>query len=175
MNRKIKNIFVAKADAFTLPELVVSMLIMAILFTFGASVYMILLRQSQGIYKKNSFYSDYFVTKKAMERDVEQAFLITVSDENTVLRLQQADQPAASDIFYKIDTGYIVRVKGESSDTLLPGGKIAAIEKLNDSIPLIRLLTIQHYYNQKPFYTHLQKNYSSEQLLRSPSISNPLP
>ncbi len=152
--------------AFTLPEVVVSMFLMAILFTVGTFIYMIISQQFRVSAEKNRFYSDYYVTQKVMRSDMEKAFTATITDDNTVVTLQmRRDAAAAETILYKMDSAYILRVQGERADTLLPGGIIAAYKTLNDSIPLVNYVKIEHRYGQKPFFTYLEKKYAAEQIL----------
>jgi type II secretory pathway pseudopilin PulG len=152
--------------AFTLPEVVVSVFLMAILFTVGTFIYTIISQQFRVSAEKNRFYSNYYVTQKVMRSDMGKAFTATVTDDNTVINLQMnRDAAAAETILYKMDSAYILRVQGERTDTLLPGGTIAAYKTLSDTIPLANYIKIEHRYGQRPFFTYLEKHYASEQIL----------
>lgn len=152
--------------AFTLPEVVISMLLVAILFTFATVIYMIIFQQFQTSAEKNSFYSDYYVTEKIMRSDMEEAFTVKVTNDKTILKLQmKRGAVVANNIIYKMDSAYILRVLGERADTLLPGGTIAAYKTLDDTIPLVNYIKIQHRYQQKAFFTYLEKKYAAEQML----------
>ena len=156
-----------KLNAFTLPEMVISLLIMSVLFAMGFAIYMIVNKQVRGMEEKNSFYADYFLTKSVLKRDFTRPGLITISDDRSKLSIVIPRNEPANDSPLEIifDSAYILRAQGDRVDTLKPGATIESIGFMQDTLPLVQFLKIRTIYHQKPFFTYLQKDYSAAELL----------
>lgn len=155
-----------KFAAFTLPEVIVSMLLTAILLTTASVIYMILSRQFQATEAKNRFYSDYYTTHKMIDSELEKAFFVLAGDSENTIELQMKRRDANNDpIFYEMYQDYILRTKGERTDTLQPGGIITAFKTLSDTLPLITQIKIEYRYQQLIFFANHKKNYAAEQIL----------
>lgn len=163
MSNKQKDITL---PAFTLPEIVVSLLLIAILFATGSTIYTIINKQASSILHKNSFYADYYITKQALKNDFAKPGIITLSDDHTRLKIDYfcgATPPCS--ITYLLDSLAITRMEGEKKDTLHPGATIAAIYLLNDSLPLVSTIALRSWYKNTPVYTQLVKHYSAEEII----------
>ena len=169
MNIPVKN---TKLIAFTLPEIVISLLLISILFTIGLTIYMIVSKQGSLLSEKNSFYADYAVTKQALKNDFSKPGAVTVSDDKTAINIQYEDgkRGVSLQITYLLDSARTIRMAGDNTDTLQPGGIIVGTQTVSDSLPLVNVIKICSWYKDKPFFTYLQKNYSAEELLSAISL-----
>ncbi|ANH80030.1 hypothetical protein A8C56_02685 [Niabella ginsenosidivorans] len=164
--RSLKKKFSHTLNAFTLPELVVSMLLMAILFGVIATMYMIITRQSRRNFETNRFFTEYFTTKKIMQNDMEKATGVTAeTDPERIIIQIKASNGTLETISYQVDSNYILRNIGVRTDTLKPGGRITNRTIVNDTLPLITGIRLQHRYKGQLFYTYLQKKYATDDLL----------
>ncbi|WP_090391219.1 type II secretion system protein [Niabella drilacis] len=169
----LKKIYKRKIPAFTLPELVVGLLLMAILFGVIATVYMILARQSAHYFTTHRFFTGYYLTKKQLQQDFEKARSIRLDAEHHQLILREEKGVALKTITYRLDTAFIVRSDGDRSDTLYPGARIAAQRYLNDSTPLLVSIKLQHRYGTQYFHTSLGKHYAQADLLNDSTTTEP--
>ncbi|MBO9620910.1 MAG: type II secretion system protein [Niabella sp.] len=152
--------------AFTLPELVVSLLLMAILFGIIATVYMIFSGQSRRSFETNRFFSEYSTTKKILQNDFEKARMIRFDTDGKSLLLQETDHKNNPVVVrYQLDSSYLIRTTGERADTLHPGGLLAGRTIVQDTLPLVTFIKLQHRWHGQVFYTYLQKNYALAELL----------
>lgn len=160
-----------KLPAFTLPEMVISLLIMSIVFATGLTIYTIINKQVRSMEEKNSFYTDYFMTKSVLQRDFTRPGVVTVSDDLKKLTITSSNSSAAAgstlDIY--LDSAYLLRAEGDRVDTLRPGAIIENIGFMQDTLPLVRFVKMRTIYHQKPFFTYLQKDYSAAEML---SVAN---
>lgn len=156
-----------KLQAFTLPEIVISLLIMSILFATGFAVYMIVNKQVRSMEEKNSFYTDYFLTKSVLKRDFTRPGLITISEDRKIISIKMSDDGRTSNqpLEIQLDSAYILRAEGDRIDTLKPGATIESIGFMQDTLPLVKFIKMRTIYNQKPFFTYLQKDYSAAEIL----------
>lgn len=161
----LKKIYGRRIPAFTLPELVIGLLLMAILFGVIATVYMILSRQSAHYFTGNRFFTDYYITKKLLQRDFEKARTVKLDPERNQIILQKKTGSMLTTTVYQLDTAFIVRTEQGQTDTLRPGAGIVAQRHLNDSTPLLSALKLQHRYRAQYFYTYLQKRYARADIL----------
>jgi len=163
-----------KLPAFTLPEMVISLLIMSILFATGWAVYMIVNKQARSMEEKNSFYTDYFLTKSVLQRDFTRPGLVTVSDDRKKLTITPTHDEAAakSSLSIYLDSAYLLRTEGDRVDTLKPGAIIENISFMQDTLPLVQFIKMRTIYNQRSFFTYLQKDYSAAEIL---SATNNIP
>ncbi|MGJ7030932.1 hypothetical protein [Niabella hirudinis] len=161
----LKKIYSRRIPAFTLPELVIGLLLMAILFGVIATVYMILSRQSAHYFAGNRFFTDYYITKKLLQRDFEKARTVKLDPERNQIILQTKTGNALKTTVYQLDTAFIVRTEPGRADTLRPGAGIAAQRNVNDSTPLLATLKLRHRYREQYFYTYLQKRYARADIL----------
>lgn len=171
--RILKKIYTRKIPAFTLPELVIGLLLMAILFGVIATVYMILSRQSGRYFTGNRFFTDYYLTKEILQRDVAKAATLRLNPERNQIILQVKKDTLLATVIYQLNTAFIVRMEPGRSDTLRPGAWIAAQRHVNDSSLLLAALKLQHRYHTQDFYTHLQKRYASAELLNDTIKTEP--
>ncbi|WP_300600656.1 hypothetical protein [Niabella sp.] len=169
----LKKTVTRRIPAFTLPELVIGLLLMAILFGVIATVYMILARQSGHYFAGNRFFTDYYVTKKLLQRDVEKANTVRLDPERNQLILQMKSGPAFTTTVYQLDTAFFVRTDPDGSDTLRPGASIAARRYVSDSSTLVASLKLQHRYQAQYFYTYLQKRYARSEILNDSIQTEP--
>lgn len=159
-----KPYYSKKIPAFTIPELVVSMLLMSILFGIIATVYMIITKQSQRNYAITQIFTEYISTKKVMQNDFDQATTATLGQLNKIsLRIFAQNQPIT--ITYEIDSLYILRRIDEKTDTLLPGAVITQTTIVADTIPLLTTLKLSHLYKGLHFSSILEKKYAVSDLL----------
>lgn len=165
--------YAGKIPAFTLPELVVGLLLMAILFSVLATVYTILGNQSAHYFATNRFFTDYYITKKQLQQDFEKARTIRLNPAFNQIILQNNKGITLNTIVYQLDSAFIVRTYQGRSDTLLPGAWIAAQRNVNDTSSLLAFLKLQHHYGAQPFYTFLQKRYARTDILYDSSATDP--
>ncbi|MCH5718174.1 PulJ/GspJ family protein [Niabella hibiscisoli] len=160
-----------KLSAFTLPEMVISLLIMSIVFATGFAVYMIVNKQVRNMEEKNSFYTDYFLTKSVLQRDFSRPGLITISDDRKKLTISAPGGGANSDqpLEIYLDSNYVLRAQGDRIDTLKPGATIESISFMQDTLSLVTFVKMRTIYHQKAFFTYLQKDYSAAEML---SVAN---
>ncbi|MCF3107864.1 hypothetical protein LL912_03645 [Niabella sp. CC-SYL272] len=171
--RSHKKTDTRRIPAFTLPELVIGLLLMAILFGVIATVYMILARQSGHYFAGNRFFTDYYITKKLLQRDIEKARTVKLDPERNQLILQTKTGNHSRTTVYQLDTAFIVRTEPGRSDTLRPGAGIVAQRPINDSTPLLVYLKLRHRYRDQYFYTYLQKRYAKADLLNDSIQTEP--
>lgn len=153
--------------AFTLPEIVISLLIMSILFATGFAVYMIVNREVRSMEEKNRFYTDLFLTKSVLQRDFSRPGLITVSEDYKKLTIAAPRGGALPEppLEFFLDSAFILRAQGDQVDTLKPGAIIDRIGFMQDTLPLVEFIKMRTLFHQKPFFTYLQKYYSAAEVL----------
>lgn len=155
-----------KLRAFTIPELVVSLLLISVLFMTGFAIYMIMQKQANNLTAKNNFYTDYFITKSVLQRDFSEPGIITVSGDRRIVQIKaERNDSTTSQVTLLFDSAYILRTQGDQIDTLLPGAVIEQTHFLQDTLALVDFIKIRSAYNKKNIFTYLEKDYSAAELL----------
>ncbi|HMR85271.1 MAG TPA: hypothetical protein PKE30_19140 [Niabella sp.] len=155
-----------KLYSFTLPEMVISLLLISILFATGLTIYMIINNQINLIISRYTFYNDFFITKQVLKSDFAKPGTAIISkDSNRIdLNYRGMKEHHPAKISYLFDSSFILRIDGSRTDTLTPGGIISKIQLLTDSLPLLNSAKIESWYKGKAFHIQLEKTYSTEEL-----------
>lgn len=163
MGRTLKN---KKLYSFTLPEIVISLLLISILFATGLTIYTIINNQINLIINRYKFYSDFFITKQVLKSDFAKPGTAIISEDSSRIDLNYGGMKERhpAKISYLFDSSFILRIDGSRADTLTPGGMISKIQLLSDSLPLLSSAEIESWYKGKPIYIQLEKTYSTKDL-----------
>src|SRR5688572_19321926 len=103
MNNRISHM-ARTLPAFTLPEMVVGMLLMAILFSFISMVYLIFSRQAGRLLDTNRYSNEYRATRHILRYDFEKAAGVYYNElgRNFILRVN-APSAKTDTIIYHFD------------------------------------------------------------------------
>jgi type II secretory pathway pseudopilin PulG len=159
---KLSNHIVRKLPAFTLPELVVGMLLMAIIFSFISMVYLIFTRQASLQLATGRTMQEYLATRHSLQYDLERAAVVyyNTSSDNFIFRTTTSDS-----IAYRFDATGILRSRAGHTDTLQPGATIIEKTFENDSLFLIKTITLEYTGRFNQCHMYLQKKYAIADLL----------
>jgi prepilin-type N-terminal cleavage/methylation domain-containing protein len=157
---------IQKIRAFTIIELVVTMLIASVVAAIAYNAYYILSRQFFSYRNRSAANNTYFLLATAWQNDFERAdaILDTLDYRHIIFRSEGAQ------VRYEIGQSFVVRQSNGTIDSFLVHPGAPDVTLLNDSLPLIRAATIPIFLNGDTILLSGDKLYSSQQILSAQTI-----
>jgi prepilin-type N-terminal cleavage/methylation domain-containing protein len=152
---------ITKIRAFTIIELVVTMLIASVVTAIAYNAYYMLNRQFLSYRNRSASNNTYFLLSTAFQNDFDRALAIQDTLDNRHLIFTGPGTQTR----YEIGQSFIVRQSNGSIDSFLVHSGEPVVTLLNDSISLIRAITIPVYLNGDTILLSGDKLYSSQQFL----------
>jgi len=151
-----------KQPAFTLPEMVVGMLLMAILFSFISMVYLLFVRQANRQLDTGRAMQEYISNRHTLQYDLDNASAIYYNspDNQFIFRTKASDT-----IIYLFDKRGILRHCAGHTDTLQPGATLIGKTFARDSLMLVNSITLEYAGRFRECRMNLYKQYAIADLL----------
>jgi type II secretory pathway pseudopilin PulG len=163
---KVSDNMARKLPAFTLPELVVGMLLMSIVFSFISMVYLIFSRQAGKLLETNRYTNEYRATRRVVRYDFEKAVGVYYNTTANSFILKTFTSSGKTDsIVYSFHAKGIVRSHAGHTDTLQPGATVIDKTFVSDTLLLINHITLEQTGRFNNGRLYLQKKYAITDLL----------
>lgn len=156
---------VPKIHAFTIIELVVTMLIASVVAAIAYNALYIVSRQFFSYRNRSAANNTYFLLSTAWQNDFDRADAILDTFDNRLIIFKVE----GAQVRYLIDSNRIVRQTTGSIDSFPFNAGTPIVTLLNDSLPLIRAITIPVFLNGDTILLSGDKLYSSQQILSAQS------
>ena len=152
----------SKLASFTLIEMVLAMMLAAIVIGMAYTAFTVFTHLYGNYRNKNLQHADVQLFRQILQHDMERAELVTISEgEIRFAGLDNAEQ-----VVYRLSADYLLRQKGEISDTLKLKqlSCIASFENRLVSTGLVDHLVFRFNYQQSLLPVSSAKKYTSVQL-----------
>lgn len=150
-----------KLNAFTLPELIITMIILLVLYLLLSMVYETIVKDNRKSENKNRFFLSYSEEHHIVENDIDKCSFLFRKDSDAII----ANIDNNRNVVYLFKDSFVLRSEGPIMDTLFPGGKINSISTFRDSGNLITAFSIRQFYGDNNFISTFSKTYSAQEYL----------
>jgi len=154
-----------RIGAFTVMELVISLMISSIVIGIAYYSWLLVGRQFAGYNDRSQVINEYIMLNKALETDIDRAVLLrdSLSD---VLCIQMKEES----IQYVFNEDHVVRQGEAFADTFRLGVKNISFERVHDTLHAIKKLKMSVSLNGEDIEMIIQKNYSAVELMNAEKI-----
>lgn len=156
-----------KIQAFTIIELIMTMLISSVIIGIVYYVYMLFSHQFSNYREKANAIDEYLILKKAFQEDIDAASTIKTTSDNEVVCL---GRPMVNEVHYIFNQENIIRSTAGTQDTFHIKKSGYEAFPVNNS-DLIETLVVNINLANEPFSTTYKKMYSASQLMQQPSTN----
>ena len=157
-----------KLKAFTIIELVMSLLISSIVIGIVYYAFLFFNKQFIGYNNKSHFTSEYLLAGTALKTDMERAEAIRDSLADFIVI---KGPMACEEVVYEVARKTIVRRCGETIDSFQVENNGMQAVYVSDSVNLVRQIIFEFVINNNPMKTVFSKQYTASQLMEGEKTS----
>jgi hypothetical protein len=144
------------------------MMISSIIITFGYYTYFLLNKQFNNYRIHSSDINEYYLLSTTLQRDFDRANLIKDTIDNRHFILQSD----SSIIYYQMVDSTIIRGLNGTIDTFRIKGNVADVQYINDSLNLIKEITLNTTLDKQVLSFSVTKKYSSKELMQGMQLQH---
>lgn len=171
-----KNSLQKKWNAFTLPEVMVGLLLMVVVYTFAATAWSIYARRAASIFATEREAAEQLVACRLLQTDLNQAFEVWMHGDGKLLHLRRVGYFRDTErISYIFAPRYMLRTRNGVEDTLRPGARLVSTGLLHDTLPLVCSITLEFDLGGREIRNVFRKEYALADIILFPSNYNPIP
>ncbi|HYE55526.1 MAG TPA: prepilin-type N-terminal cleavage/methylation domain-containing protein [Chitinophagaceae bacterium] len=150
-----------KIRAFTVMELVISLMISSIVISIAYYAWLLVSRQFGDYQERSVRVQEYVLFTKALETDLDRAVLLR--DSAGLLNVYGKD----GSVYYRFAEEYVLRQGVEFADTFRVGVKDVVFGYVHDTLPAVQKVNVVLRLNEQAMENIFYKQYSATELMNA--------